>query len=837
MNPTNGAYPRGPEQPNGNFFNQRGAAPAPNQGAPPSRPLQTANAQVSRAERFEREKQRLIESCFSKIDERGQLRESYITHIRVEEDAMYQSSPPPPDTSKQHKKQRVIVVAVKNTALVQMHKARENDDGTFQIGKTWPFDELQAVQVYSPATARTPQEQQFARYAGDAGLTVIMTKPYYWRCNNVQEKDFFVGSLVRIYHRYAHRLPNLIGFTQQETQQLTASVAAIPPGARPQMGQNGPPRPQQQPQGMSNSPHSSMASSNMSMATQEMASTPPPLRTSQGRPHQAVSVPSERDSRSFQQTPSPTARFQPQPAQQVLQQQQQPPQQQFSQPQQQYTQPQPQPQPQPPPQMQFPSQQSRALHTATAPPQSTDTSFDGTNDRRPIEPLAVSQPFLPPLVTSQVLPPIASHVMSAVSPSSVSPGTQNLLSATTSRWRPEGVTPAPPRSFTESPGSEHSPGTTSPPPKLDAQAQIVPERRRPPLLDGPAAESQRSFRNTPDGFEPSPLGTQPPMQIPTREVDYSNTPLPEVRPLRTSGNYSSPQKPQAPAAAQQEPSRPLSPTPEVERAQSPDAASIHSNNSRDERQYRPGLGPMTKSSGDTAAKLRKAATAFNAFKPRAGGAGERLLGVKAAVTDEPDGVTRVVPAPLSRSATTQDALPTVKSLNGIDNNVRPLSLRIDKQSTPAPNGAISPASPTGPQQPVILSVPTVEVSNEQNTKRVSKLNAAKPRRQTDFFTKSLAAMQIDSSLMNGQHLEYEAVLSEFNWDTNLLQTKQIDVLKTNLRRDIARLEAGSWLGDSDHKDDRVAMVEQLLNQSIEECDQMEGLLTLYSVELSVSCTI
>jgi len=327
------------------------------------------------------------------------------------------------------------------------------------------------------------------------------------------------------------------------------------------------------------------------------------------------------------------------------------------------------------------------------------------------------------------------------------------------------------------------------------------------------------------------------MQIPTREVNYNNTPLPEVRPLRTSGNYSSPQKPQAPAAAPQEISRPLSPTPEVKRPQSPDAASVHSNNSRDERQYRPGLGPMTKSSADTANKLRKAATALNAFKPRAGGAGERLLGVKAAATDEPDGVTRVVPAPLSRSATPQDAVPTLKSLNGVDSNVRPLSLRIDKQSTPAPNGAISPASPTGPPQPATLSVPTVEFSNEQNTKRVSKISAPKPRRQTDFFTKSLVAMQIDSSLVNGQHLEYEAVLSEFNWDTNLLQTKQIDVLKTNLRRDIARLEAGSWLGDSDHKDDRVAMVEQLLNQSIEECDQMEGLLTLYSVELSVSCTI
>lgn len=812
MNPANGAYPRGPEQPNGSFFNQRGAVPAQTQGPQPPRPLQAPNAQVNaRAERFEKEKQRLMESCFSKTDERGQLKESYITHIRVEEDGQYQSSPPPPDASRQYKKQRVIVIAVKNTAIVQMHKARENDDGTFQIGKTWPFDELQAVQVYSLATARTPQEQQHARYAGDSGLTVIMTKPYYWRCNNVQEKDFFVGSLVRIYHRYAHRLPNLIGFTQQETQQLTASVAAIPPGSRPQMGQNGPPRPQQQPGAVLASPHSSIASSNMGPLTQDPAGTPPPLRMSQQRrPSQPLDV-QQRDTRSFQQTPSPTARFQLQPASQVL-------------PQQQYSQPQPPPQ--------FQPQQARSTPPTIPLQQNSEIVFDGANDRRQQqEEVNTSQPFLRPIVTTNAPPPVASNnVMSALSPSAVSPGTQNLSSMTTSRWRPEVVNAVPPRAFTESPGSEHSPGTTSSPPRLDTQ--IVPERRRPPLLDGVAAESQRSIRAATDGIEPSPLGTQPTMQIPATSANYTDDPLPEVLPLRTSGTYSSPQKPKAPVVTQQEPGRALSPAPEVQRAQSPDAASIDSNNSRDERQYRPGLGPMTKSTGDTANKLRKAATALNAFKPRAGGAGERLLGTKAAANDEPDGVTRVVPAPLKRAAT-QDVVPAMKSPKSIDNSVRPLSLRVEKSATPAPNGPISPTSPTGPPQPAI-NVPTVEVNNEQNTRRVSKTVTPKPRKQTDFFTKSLAMMQIDSSLVNGQHLEYENVLSEFNWDTNLLQVKQIDVLKTNIRRDIARLEAGSWLGDSEHKDDRVAMVEHLLNQSIAECDEMEGLLTLYSVELSVS---
>lgn len=707
MNPVNGAYPRTSDQPNGSFFSQRGAVPAPMPGPPPPRSMPPANAQVNRAERFEKEKQRLMESCFSKTDERGQLRESYITHIRVEEDGMYQSSPPPPDASRQYKKNRVIVIAVKNTSLVQMHKARENDDGTFQIGKTWPFDELQGVQVYSMATARTPQEQQAARFAGDVGLTVIMTKPYYWRCNNVMEKDFFVGSLVRIYHKYAHKLPSLFGFTPHEIQQLTASVGAPPPGSRPQMGQNGPPRSQQIPQGIPTSPQGSIASVSTAPLGQESANTPSPLRTSlQARSGQSFDTQQKREPQPFQQTPSPTARLQPQPVAQG------PPQQQYA-------------QPQPPPQMQLQPQPSRSSLPISPAAQNTERGQDGVSDRKSNEPTVASGPWLRPIVTTTI-PPANNNVMSALSPSAVSPGTQNLLSATTSRWRPDPIAPAP--APLPSPASEHSPGTTSPAPRIETQ--IVPERRRPPLLEGAAAESQRSLRHTPVDNEPSPLGTKPPMQITISPTSPTTTPLPEIRPLRTSGSYTSPQKSSVPPVVQQEQTRPLSPTPEVKRAQSPDTASLHSVASRDERPHRPGLGPMTKSSGDTAAKLRKAATAYNAFKPRAGGAGERLLGVKAVATDEPDGVTRVVPAPLSRSATT-DVVPTVRSASGGENNVRPLSLRVERSATPAQADAISPTTPTGPPQPAVQAPVAVEPTNEQSARRVSKTIAMKPRKQTD----------------------------------------------------------------------------------------------------------
>jgi hypothetical protein len=108
----------------------------------PQRPPSSGAA--SRAERFEDEKRRIIESCFSKVDANGQLSESYITHIRIQEDSVHSSSPPPPDSPPENRKPRLIIIAVRSTGRVRMHKARENNNGSFSIGKTWNLEELSA---------------------------------------------------------------------------------------------------------------------------------------------------------------------------------------------------------------------------------------------------------------------------------------------------------------------------------------------------------------------------------------------------------------------------------------------------------------------------------------------------------------------------------------------------------------------------------------------------------------------------------------------------------------------------------------------------------------------
>jgi hypothetical protein len=157
--------------------------------------------------------------------------ESYITHIRVIEDAMFPASPPPPNANPASKKPRLIIVAVRKSGRVRMHKARENPNGTFSIGKTWMLDELNSVRSFSGAIPRSAEEEQQKQWAGGAGFIVTMGKPYYWQANTQKEKQFFIASLVKIYTKYTGgKTPQLDGFDQREMDQLLGAPGrSLPP--------------------------------------------------------------------------------------------------------------------------------------------------------------------------------------------------------------------------------------------------------------------------------------------------------------------------------------------------------------------------------------------------------------------------------------------------------------------------------------------------------------------------------------------------------------------------------------------------------------------------------
>ena len=165
-------------------------------------------------------------------------------HIRVVEDARYPTTPPPPDSAPENKKERVILLAVRSgTGRVRMHKARENVNGSFSIGKTWNFEELSAIESYANRQAKNDQEAQMFGWGGDAGFTVTLLKPYFWKTNSAREKSYFIASLAKIYKRYTGgRLPDLIGFTPTELEQIhaIADQTSASAGQRPSSRQGGP---------------------------------------------------------------------------------------------------------------------------------------------------------------------------------------------------------------------------------------------------------------------------------------------------------------------------------------------------------------------------------------------------------------------------------------------------------------------------------------------------------------------------------------------------------------------------------------------------------------------
>ena len=94
------------------------------------------------------------------------------------------------------------MISVRNTGRVKLHKARENANGTFSIGKSWPMEELTAVENYVHSNPTSEEEAQHKQWAGDKGFSVTINKPYYWEAGTAKEKEFFIGSMVKIYNKY-----------------------------------------------------------------------------------------------------------------------------------------------------------------------------------------------------------------------------------------------------------------------------------------------------------------------------------------------------------------------------------------------------------------------------------------------------------------------------------------------------------------------------------------------------------------------------------------------------------------------------------------------------------
>jgi len=734
--------------------------------------------------------------------------ESYITHIRIIEDAAHPSSPPPPNSSPDNKKPRLIIVAVRKSGRVRMHKARENSNGTFSIGKTWVLDDLTCIESFAGAAPSTEEEEARRQSAGGTGFTVTVQKPYYWQAATAKEKDFFIASLIKIYRKYTGgRLPQLISFDPRALEQL-----AVPSGQ--QARSNSPSArsettisPQRPPSAQATQPPSSYTTRELTRD----ADVEPRKRPSEER------FLSRSDSQDHMQTPPGFF-----PGSDLTQ-----------------------PSSLPVSQTQLRSAGASSPSNANTPPGLLKTP-----------PLSHNEPNLRRLAGTQ-------SVESSRSGNDPLDG-RLVPSSSIDRLRSNGKPLSGSRGVysgfqrSMSPESNYnSPTTTSSvPPPFHSHQNLLPERRRPPIAGSMNSYGQENL----DAEFHDNYST--PLSSPDLRREEARPPSRSRDRPRFAGSNSLIAS--GPAEHSLQTTRQENPNLEMSSAATPDtmdSASLASTKSdkifttapvltattvptpppepptqSEEEVHRPGLGPMIKkkSNKEIANTFRKAATAYNAFKPRAGGAGDKLREEKDKGASGPNGITGVVPAPSFSRTTSQDSVRTPTVEEAIVNlptlpeaKQGPPAVQITEAADEVPKNSLSGLAAE-------VSEPRAPSPGKSRSKSPQTQEDRRTKRRSGNSAKYAAALGIDPNLLEGGTVDIESVLADFGWGSEGLSTKKVDELQAEMRREIGRFEAGSWLGHLEQKDERVETVDRMLDKAIAECDALEGLLTLYGVELGVS---
>ncbi|KAL8869227.1 MAG: hypothetical protein Q9174_004428, partial [Haloplaca sp. 1 TL-2023] len=811
-------------------------------------------SELQGAERFEDEKKRIIESCFSKKDAEGSFTETYITHIKIDEDAAYPSSPPPPQSPADNKKERFIIVAVRKTGRVRMHKARENANKTFSIGKTWNLDDLNSIQSYTNSRPGSTEEQQDKQRAGSVGFIVTITKPYYWKANSPKEKDFFIFSLIKIFRKYTGgRMPELIGFDHQELEMFSAAtgqpagaqraprsespasqpppVQQPPPAQQPPPVQRPPPLQQQgrqtsgpQAQQYPNSAQQPLRQTSGPQNQQypppmgpETSRVPPPRSEMRSRPSQERSL---QDRPSFDR-PQQERSFQGRPS--------------FDRPQQERP-------------LKPTDSEERITHIPGSFPQSDfvreirpQNSQEQMRNKRPGDSITQNGSY-PPQDRSRSRPPTDPY---AGRPQGEQPyrvlhsarqieerNRQNSSSGYGSGTPPRGAQgtpfrPGPPSSQ----ASQESLKEQSRPPTAESKpSPLVPrslrnqssnESSRPPTLDKQSREpSKERWQPIPD---PSKESLQPPRlhrAAPSEGSNYDDArpstairaTTPDVTPPSTTTETTEPDLPTAPPSQSTEPTLPETPT----------------------ETHRPGLGPMIKanrSNKELAGTFRKAATAYNAFKPRAGGAGDKLRDQPQSPTGEPDGITGVVPAPslmkgapLGRTNDSRSQTPDLKPSDQIYQQGPVPTVTVDspplKPMPPVKGGPYAQGPPSPAPQPAKSDQPEKPAEDQRR------------KRKSDHSAKYAKALAIDPQILAGRTSDVETALNDFGWGEDPSDRCSYEELQANVQTELERAEAGGWINAIEQNDDRIVALGGMMDRVIAECEELDGLLTLYGVELS-----
>jgi len=633
-----------------------------------------------------------------------------------------------------------------------MHKARENVNGTFSIGKTWPLDDLSAVKSYSGFAATNAEEAQQKEWAGGIGFTVTLGKPYYWQASTAKEKQFFIASLVKIYTKYTGgKIPDLIGFDTKERESLLGGAA----GSTPQSSSQQPGRPG-------------------AAYGQNPQNRPPPRRE-----------------------PSRERVLRTQPSRDAMQR----------------------------PQAQMPPRSTSSLTSQTSRPDnrgspsgSMDSNGGGPQQQslRRLAGTNQSQESFARSDDGTSLPPR-------------SRGGMNGLPSAPGRFQDRSVTPNSLRAATPDSTFSTSKDVAEDIPPVPAPLTYPPERRRPPM---PNIGDSRRGQNSVENIVPAPLSSpgmrrddlRPPVRSSERTQPREREQIPKVNDSQVDANSMSREADSvADSSFSKTTPSTISPPVQIPKEQEPE----------EPEEERPGLGPMIKSKksrGEIAGKFMQAAktaNAFNSFKPRAGGAAERLRETQTKSSDGPDGITSVVPAPS-----------LVRGISADNTNLLtpPASLSSEKMSPRKSHDSIPEVKITVPQsgRPSSVEGPIPAAQEKAIPEKSQTREVKRIKSPAETMAKELASLGIDPVILGGRGGELVAAWEEFGWVGEGIRTKNIDQMKDEVERELNKIQAGGWLKMLDEEDERIEAIKQGLDKCIEECDELDGLLTLYSVELSVS---
>lgn len=263
-----------------------------------------------------------------------------------------------------------------------------------------------------------------------------------------------------------------------------------------------------------------------------------------------------------------------------------------------------------------------------------------------------------------------------------------------------------------------------------------------------------------------------------------------------------------------------------------------------EENYRPGLGPMIKkkkSAKDVANAFRKAASAGLAFQPRAGGAAARLIAAADKTASDADGVNGVfVPAP--KSPVPKLASEPERGVESLDAALS--GLRSPGLPTPEPVAEISQPSKVEAPAPLKALAPTqlkeepakVESAppKESLKERGPTAEEVRKKQLSHNAAKYARALGVNPVLLEDRTAEIEGIFEDIGWKEGRQNKRAYDDLLVEIKRELSKVETGSWLDAFEGTDDRVVAVSTMLDKAIAECEELDGLLTLYNVELGVS---